>query len=65
MFYDWFDGDWTGSSATKALEADHNALPSGAHNSCVRVKYHSTSNYVASQNNRNPRVIFTYSDTVA
>ena len=59
MLYDLFDGDWTGSSATKALEADNNALPSGAHSSCIRVKYHSTSNYVASYNNQNPRVVLT------
>ena len=60
MLYDSFDGDWTGSGATKALEADNNALLSGAHSLCIRVKYHSTSNYAASHNNQNPRVILTF-----
>ena len=50
---------------TKALEADNNALLSGAHSSSIRVKNHSTSNYVASHNNQNPRVVLTYFDTVA
>ena len=65
MLYDLFDGDWTGSGATEALEADNNTLLSGAHSPCIRVKYHSTSSYVVSRNKQNPRAIFTYCKTVA